>query len=77
MVESNFMDNVIPNDSLSDEEHRAICIKSPEKVAWFRIKLGDIILFAILLPNLLRKLFLRQIPTDNISPAGTNIGELG
>jgi hypothetical protein len=83
-VDSNFMDNVNPPDSLLDKEHRAICIKlyrrteneSPDKVVWFSLTLGDIILHAILLPNLLPYSFLRQLPT-NVTHERHNSSELG
>jgi hypothetical protein len=85
MVDSNFTDTVIPNDSRSDEEHRAICIKlmrrteneSPDKVVWFSLTLSDIILRAIMLPNLLSNSFLRQLPTDHFTHVSTNSSELG
>jgi hypothetical protein len=74
MIHSNFMDNVNPIDGISDENHRAICNKlmrrteneSPEKVVWFSLTIGDIILRAILLPNLLPHSFLRELPMNGM-----------
>jgi hypothetical protein len=72
------------SDSLLDEEHRAIGIKlmrrteneSPDKVVWFSLTLCDIILRAILLPNLLPNSFLSKLPT-NITQVCNNSSKLG
>ena len=75
MIYSNFMDNVNANEGVSASEHMAMCIKlmrrteneSPDKVIQFSLTTADIILRALLLPNLIPHSFLRELPTGDIS----------
>ena len=75
MICANFMNNVNANYSVSDAEHMAMCIKlmrrteneSPNKVIWFSLTTADIILRALILPNLIPHSFLRELPTGDIS----------